>query len=34
LPIQDGLRVVGGIGIGGSDPEMCAAIAAKAIAAL
>ncbi|HEX3974305.1 MAG TPA: heme-binding protein [Stellaceae bacterium] len=34
LPIKDGVRVVGGIGIGGSDPEMCAAIAAKAIAAL
>jgi uncharacterized protein GlcG (DUF336 family) len=34
LPIRDGVRVVGGIGIGGSDPETCAAIAAKAIAAL
>lgn len=34
LPIKDGARVIGAIGIGGSDPEICAAIAAKAIAAL
>ena len=34
LPIKDGARVVGAIGVGGSDPEACAAIAAKAIAAL
>ncbi|HEY1504421.1 MAG TPA: heme-binding protein [Stellaceae bacterium] len=34
LPIKDGARVVGAIGIGGGDPEVCAAIAAKAIAAL
>jgi uncharacterized protein GlcG (DUF336 family) len=34
LPIKDGARVVGAIGIGGSDPEVCAAIAAKALAAL
>ena len=34
LPIKDGARVVGAIGIGGADPEVCAAIAAKALAAL
>jgi uncharacterized protein GlcG (DUF336 family) len=34
LPIKDGTRVVGAIGVGGGDPEACAAIAAKAIAAL
>jgi uncharacterized protein GlcG (DUF336 family) len=34
LPIKDGTRIVGGLGIGGSDPEACAAIAAKAIAGL
>jgi uncharacterized protein GlcG (DUF336 family) len=32
LPIRDRARVVGAIGIGGSDSEVCAAIAAKAIA--
>jgi uncharacterized protein GlcG (DUF336 family) len=34
LPIKDGTRVVGAIGIGGGDPELCTTIAAKAIAAL
>ena len=34
LPIKDGARVVGAIGVAGGDPEACAAIAAKAIAAL
>lgn len=34
LPIKDGAHVVGAIGIGGADPEICAAIAAKASAAL
>lgn len=34
LPIKDGARVVGAIGIGGAEPEICAAIAAKAIAAI
>lgn len=34
LPIKDGARVIGAIGIGGGDPEVCATIAAKAIAAL
>lgn len=34
LPIEEGSRVVGAIGIGGGDPEVCASIAAKAIAAL
>ena len=34
LPIKEGARVTGAIGIGGDDPEVCASIAAKAIAAL
>jgi uncharacterized protein GlcG (DUF336 family) len=34
LPIEDGARVVGAVGIGGAEPELCAAIAAKALAAL
>lgn len=34
LPIKDGAQVVGAVGIGGGDPEACAAIAAKALAAL
>lgn len=34
LPIKDGARVVGAIGVGGCDPEICAAIAATAVAAL
>lgn len=34
LPIKDDGRVVGAIGIGGGEPEICAAIAANAIAAL
>jgi uncharacterized protein GlcG (DUF336 family) len=34
LPIKDGTRVEGAIGIGGADPETCAAIAAKAIASV
>lgn len=34
LPIKDGARVVGAIGIGGAEPEICAAIAAKAMTAL
>jgi uncharacterized protein GlcG (DUF336 family) len=33
LPIKDGARIVGAIGISGGDPEICAAIATKAIAA-
>jgi uncharacterized protein GlcG (DUF336 family) len=33
-PIKDGARVVGAIGVGGGEPEVCAAIAAKALAAL
>jgi uncharacterized protein GlcG (DUF336 family) len=33
LPIQDGDRIVGAIGIGSADPDASAAIAAKAIAA-
>jgi uncharacterized protein GlcG (DUF336 family) len=31
LPIRDGERVVGAIGIAGADPDVCAAIAAKAL---
>lgn len=34
LPIKDGARVVGALGIGGAEPEICASIAAKALAAL
>jgi uncharacterized protein GlcG (DUF336 family) len=34
VPIKDGTRVVGAIGVGGAEPEICVAIAAKAITAL